>query len=518
MRHERSIDLVGGVTNPKDVSDAGSWRGDRVKPGGPVTVTRAIHLSALNDFDEWRAAARALLLDAVPPDQVVWHGPNDGADLFAEPAPPPPQVTDRAVGRVPRPFVELAEAAICHADPARFALLYRVLWRVMKDPELIAVRSDPDIDKLHGRASAVRRDAHKMTAFVRFRQVMDAEGTERFAAWFEPDHYIVERTAPFFVRRFAGMNWAIVTPYRSAFWDGEALRFGPGGRKADVPSGDALEGVWTTYFASIFNPARLKVAMMKSEMPVKYWRNLPEAAAIPALIRTAQEREGEMVARMASQPPARHVRAEARRPAPGEAEAITTIAGARAVAADCTRCPLHQYATQTVFGQGPEHARIMVVGEQPGDQEDLAGTPFVGPAGKVFDEAAREAGMVREQVYVTNAVKHFKFEPRGKRRIHKKPNAGEISACRFWLGLERELVKPKVIVAMGATAAQGVLGRADTVSKLRGDAIKLEDGGVLFVTVHPSYLLRLPDREQASIERQRFVDDLRRAWVFASGD
>ena len=147
-----------------------------------------------------------------------------------------------------------------------------------------------------------------MKAFVRFKSIADDSGLERYAAWFEPDHFILERTAPFFVRRFTGMIWAIVTPYRSAYWDGEELVFGDGGTKADVPADDALEATWRTYFSSIFNPARLKAAMMKSEMPVKYWRNLPEAELIPSLIRGAKERENEMLHRQASQPPSRHVK------------------------------------------------------------------------------------------------------------------------------------------------------------------------------------------------------------------
>ena len=186
----------------------------------------------------------------------------------------------------------------------------------------------------------------------------------------------------------------------------------------------------------------------------------------------------------------------------------TTIAALAEEAAHCTRCHLYREATQTVFGAGPPDARVLLVGEQPGDQEDLAGAPFVGPAGKLLDRALEEAGVDRSTVYVTNAVKHFKFEPRGKRRIHQKPNASEVQACKFWLNLERALVRPKLVVALGATAATSLLGKTATISKLRGEPIQLEDGAWLMVTVHPSYLLRIPDPEAAAIERERFVDDL----------
>jgi len=190
-------------------------------------------------------------------------------------------------------------------------------------------------------------------------------------------------------------------------------------------------------------------------------------------------------------------------------EPIRSLTAARHAAAGCQRCPLYRNATQTVFGEGPEEAVAMFVGEQPGDQEDRQGRPFVGPAGRLFDEVLERVGIARNTIYVTNAVKHFKFEPRGKRRIHQRPDGEEIAACRFWLNLERDLIRPKVIVALGATAARSLLGRASvTISGLRGAPIALEKGGLLFVTNHPSYLLRIPDPESRRHERERFEADL----------
>ena len=182
----------------------------------------------------------------------------------------------------------------------------------------------------------------------------------------------------------------------------------------------------------------------------------------------------------------------------------------RAEAAACTRCHLYQHATQTVFGEGPLDARIMFVGEQPGDQEDLAGRPFVGPAGQLFDRALKEAGVDRAQTYVTNAVKHFKFERRGKRRIHAKPEAGEIEACRWWIEQERALLRPPLTVALGATAARSIFGRPVTISRVRGQAQWAPDGGETWVTVHPSFLLRVPEEERRREEYARFVQDLAR--------
>ena len=179
-------------------------------------------------------------------------------------------------------------------------------------------------------------------------------------------------------------------------------------------------------------------------------------------------------------------------------------------ARDCTRCDLYKFATQTVFGEGPLDASLVFVGEQPGDQEDLAGRPFVGPAGAVFDDALEKAGIDRSTVYVTNAVKHFKFIQRGKRRIHNKPDSGEITACRWWIDQERELIKPAVTVALGATAARSLVGKVVTIGKVRGAPLKLHDGSECWVTVHPSSILRMPDQDERHEARLLFVRDLKR--------
>jgi len=179
--------------------------------------------------------------------------------------------------------------------------------------------------------------------------------------------------------------------------------------------------------------------------------------------------------------------------------------------AACRRCPLYRNATQIVPGEGAAAARMMLVGEQPGDNEDLAGRPFVGPAGRILDRALGDAGVDRRHVFVTNAVKHFKYAWRGKRRLHQKPNAAEIDTCRWWLELERRLVKPKAIVALGATAARGVFGRAVTIAAARGRPHPLPDGSAAFVTIHPSLLLRLREEPDTAREYGRFVADLRAA-------
>jgi len=188
-----------------------------------------------------------------------------------------------------------------------------------------------------------------------------------------------------------------------------------------------------------------------------------------------------------------------------------TLAALREAEAECTRCPLYKFATQVVSGEGRAGARLMLVGEQPGDKEDLAGKPFVGPAGRILDQALEQAGIPRGDAFVTNAVKHFKFEMRGKRRLHKRPNAYEIERCRWWFEQERAIVKPTAIVAMGATAARSVFDRVVTIAKMRGEVHRLADGTAALVTIHPSYLLRIQDETDKQREYRQFVSDLRLA-------
>ncbi|MCB2053338.1 MAG: UdgX family uracil-DNA binding protein [Geminicoccaceae bacterium] len=465
---------------------------------------RSVRLAHPADFDGWRDAARALDAAEVPPEEVVWRVGDEAADLFAGEAPPGarPQGGER---RVPRRFVELARLLVCHRDEERFARAYGLLRRLRDEPHLLAVASDPDVARAAQMEREVRRAMHKMKAFVRFRQVtpMPGDEAETFVAWFEPEHHIVDEVAPFFARRFASMRWSILTPLRSAHWDGRTLSIAGGAGRDDAPADDRLEEVWRTYFSAIFNPARLKVRAMRSEMPRKYWHNLPEARAIGPLIRSASDRTQRMI-------PDPSTRNEPEREPRNEETAMEERASLEGLQ-ECRRCPLYRDATQAVGGEGPGQARIMMVGEQPGDQEDLAGRPFVGPAGRLLDRALIDAGVARESVYVTNAVKHFKFFVRGKRRIHQKPDHSEIEQCRWWLDIERELIRPELIVALGASAAFSLMRRTVTIKSVRGHIMDGPDGASLLVTVHPSYLLRLPDEAAKASEYRRFVDDLRLA-------
>ena len=463
-----------------------------------------VTLSAPDDFEGWRDAARDLAEAGVPAAAVVWRVKGDAADLFAT------DVAQPAASSfpVPRAFVDLARDVVCHSDPERFALLYAMLLRLKTDRHAIEDEADPMVRRLHDLAKAVRRDVHKMHAFVRFRELPDDAGS-RFVAYFEPEHHIVRRAANFFVNRFTNMRWSILTPELSIHWDGTDLTEGPGAVRADAPTGDPLEETWRTYYASIFNPARLKVGAMLKEMPKKYWRNMPETSLVQPLIASARSRELEMIDRSTAKQGLENA-LEAERALQPRSNLRASWEALLKEARGCTRCDLYKCGTQTVFGEGPLDARIMFVGEQPGDQEDLAGRPFVGPAGQLFDAALEKAGIDRSGVYVTNAVKHFKFVLRGKRRIHNKPDAGEIEACRWWIDNERTLIRPPVTVALGATAARSLMGKVVTISKVRGSPLQLEDGSECWVTVHPSFLLRIPEEDRKREERALFVRDLKR--------
>jgi len=455
-------------------------------------MAEVLLVDAPAEFDEWRDLVRRLLRAGLSLERLVWTGDDD---LLARRLEPGDLAGGQTAGvKVPRRFFELAGKAFLHSDAARYALLYRIVWRLQAQPKLLSDEADSDVRKLEDLARAVRRDIHKMRAFVRFRTVKEDCGTDRFVAWFEPQHNILRANAAFFVGRFASMRWSILTPLGSLHWDGQSLLEGPPARREDAPGEDSAEDMWRTYYAATFNPARLKVRAMLKEMPRRYWKNMPETALIPGLIAGAQAREAAMVVAGTD--------AFAEMPRPASLNDLSTQL------ADCRRCPIGCNGTRAVAGEGAVAASLMIVGEQPGDHEELSGRPFVGPAGQMLDLALERAGIDRSRAWVTNAVKHFKHEPRGSQRLHKNPNAGEIDHCRWWLDRERELVRPAMLLSLGASALRGLTGRTQSINQVRGQPQLLPDGSEVWPTVHPSYLLRL-DGAAREREAGRFADDLR---------
>ena len=454
------------------------------------------------DFLNWQQRARQLLMDDRPPHQIWWQVDNTQKRGAAP--------SSATAIRVPKSFLTQARAASCHCSDDRWALLYQILWRLTHgEGHLMQLGGDQQVAQLRKYAKAVSRDVHKMKAFVRFRAVDITGSEQRHIAWFEPDHYIVEYAAPFFQRRFANMCWSILTPYCCAHWEGSGkVWFSAGADKAAAPAEDVVEDTWRCYYRSIFNPARVKIKAMMAEMPQKYWKNLPESRLIPELIRDADKRVAIMATNANSSEqlhcgprpaaPAQTLDAAIKRSETGSIQQLALAAQ------NCRNCDLWQPATQTVFGEGPVPAEIMLIGEQPGDNEDLAGRPFVGPSGALLDHALAAAGLRRQALYITNTVKHFKFRASGKRRLHDRPREEEINACFPWLAAEIEQVQPRIIVCLGVTAAQAQLGAHVQVTPDRGKLFE-RHGRHYLITVHPAYLLRRGDSRH---EIQRFVADL----------
>lgn len=452
----------------------------------------------------WRIAARAALMGKWDPTETWWVNTTVAqVDLaLNESAPAPGAPRSRSI-HVPRTFLALAEEVSCHRDEVRWSLLYRVLWRLThEEPHLLEVATDPDIQALRGLAKSVHKDMHKMRAFVRFREVATAEGTW-FVAWFEPEHHVVEANAPFFRDRFTNLRWSILTPDRCVHWDLSELTFTPGVPPSSAPAADAMEELWRTYYRNIFNPARLSLATLTTHMPRRYWKNLPEAGLISELAGDARSRSEKMISTSVDGSSGQTPFSRPLVPDTRELPALRVAASA------CRACPLWRNATCTVFGEGPGDASVVVVGEQPGDQEDRQGRPFVGPAGLLLDRALAAAGVPRSALYLTNAVKHFKWEPRGKRRLHQRPSAREVAACRPWLEAELAALRPKLIVCLGATAAHSITGRDVRVLSERSQKVDTEFGAPALITVHPSALLRTPAGADPAAEFARFVADLK---------
>ena len=413
-------------------------------------IRETVTLSTTSDFSGWRAWARKLLHDRVPADSIQWII-NPPPFIYA------PSATRLLPGApstvsLPRSLASLFPAVFVSEDPDRLHLLYLTLQTLRDDMPV----PDQLTESLKKRAIESWKRALDLRC-----QMPDASNpewqilrTSHTAALIDSQADILSNLRP--------TPWIVMAPDRTLLWDGQEYRFGPGFTDNELPPSEVIETAREFATAGRGNA---------------YWDGIAPARLHPT---------------------------------PGNIES-SSLASLRAQAIDCQMCELCKPATRTVSGEGNPKARIIFIGEQPGDQEDLHGRPFVGPAGQLFDSALREAGGNRAEMWITNAVKHFKFIPKGNRRIHQKPDAPEIKACTPWLATERRVLSPEVTVMLGVTAASAVLGRQVTVSRERSRPIPLEDGSIGLVTVHPSYLLRLPDEESKTREYTKFVNDLRMA-------
>ena len=470
-------------------------------------------------YAAWRKQALRALAAGWPPESLTWIASDAGsagapaqttldyAQDGVRPGDSTPASTDEAHAedsgidssnaaaptvRISRELSDLLRDAAHFRSPQRWAFLYRVLWRWCHGEREVASAADEDGAQLHAMAKSVRRAQHDMIAYVRFRR-RDMVGDERpapeYVAWYEPDHDVLAYAAEHFARRMGVTTWCIGTPHGAALWDGQTLQYAlaPGDAAAIArdAGADPVEALWRAYYRHIFNPARLNESALRQHMPVRFWKGLPEGSLIPAMV--AEARSG---ARRVAQTHA--IGTMPGKPIVMDAARAQPVRETPSSLDQCRRCDLWRHATQAVPGLGPEDARVMVVGEQPGDHEDLSGKAFVGPAGQVLDMAMARATVQRDTGFLTNAVKHFKWVAQGKRRMHKTPGQLEMDACSHWLEQEIAHVRPVVIVTLGATALNAVLGRKVRMQDYMDEPLAL-DGMWLVATWHPSYALRLKD-------------------------
>ncbi len=477
-----------------------------------MNVQAGVRVRVEPAFAHWRDLARGALARGLEPDAINFEDATSSASsgLFGSATDETATLMLPVEGEsgktyVPKAFLQKAMLAGCHRDPHRWNLLYRLLWRLQKNRDLLKVEVDSDVSDLVRMEQQVRRDEHKMHAFVRFRRVEEADGEEHFIAWYQPQHRILELAAPFFAERFAIMRWSILTPDGSVAWDPaeKQLQYGPAVPRESAPDGDELEKLWKSYYGSIFNPARLNPGTMCGHMPVRYWGNLPEVDLLPKLLQDAASRVQGMVETQNSKPSAA--------PFVPVLHTIQTIVEALPA---CKGCDLYCHATQVVPGRGSSHASLLLVGEQPGDQEDKQGVPFIGPAGGVLRRALAEVGIHDDDVYMTNAVKHFKFVQRGKLRLHQNPRMSEITACKPWLLAELDALKPKLVLCLGASAAKSLLGGTFALMRDRGKMLSTPYADHVMATVHPSAVLRARDDAGRELLYKHLRDDLLSAHRF----
>jgi uracil-DNA glycosylase family protein len=488
------------------------------------------------DFDAWRDASRDALHAGYLPEELDLQDATVAAPLvlFVE-AEEAPHGLAMAHPRVTRAFLEAAKLAAAHRDPQRWNLLYRVLYRMQSEPELLTMETDADVVELMQLEAQVRRDLQRMQAFVRFHKVLDADdpaerpvvveepvlvgeaagehhlllevptpfgpvqreieqceppepapdACEHFIAWYRPEQRIVSLAAPFFAERFAILRWTIMTPEASVSWDPgtKQLQFGPGVPREEAPADEELEEIWRGYI-------QMRLSAQANHKKAAQMSLLPDASGDDAMATSVQGKPS-------AQP---YVPLHA---------TLKTIGAALPT---CRGCDLYRHAIQVVPGRGAGKAALMLVGEQPGDQEDKQGEPFVGPAGGVLDRMLEELRIPRAEVFVTNAVKHFKFVQRGKLRLHQNPRMSEIGACRPWLLAEIAAVKPKVVLCLGASASKSLLGGTFSLMKDHGKLIASPYMDKVMATIHPSAILRARDEESRQQMKHFLAEDLALAW------
>lgn len=459
-------------------------------------------------FATWRRAARVLLRQGIEPLQVEWveseaeagaatPGVPTTESAFATAGASGPAIAAAAPGLatpvIPRELLSWLKTAACFRAPDRWALLYRVLWRWTRSERNVLDPSDPDGALLDQRIRTIEHETEDLLTLTLFRRRDPSMGPPEFVGWYEPHHDLLERAAVRFAGSMGNSTWMLATPHGAVFWNGMLLRIDRpllaqceqaapafAASAAGALSGEAVtstptEALWLAYYSNAVNS-------LPSPVPLRYWRMPPAGPPLPAHLARERSRLGAQSAAITVP----------RKP-PVEYSAVTPpLQEPTGPLATCRRCALWRNAKQAVAGAGPAPAAIMVIGEQPGEDENQLGEPFTGPAGQLLDTVLARAGLERQALYLTYAVKHYKWETLDQQRIHRTPVWRELEACQYWLEKELARVAPRVIVALGATALQTLTGAHVNLSEYLGQTIA-HDGRLIVPTWHPSYALGMAD-------------------------
>ncbi|CAE6891506.1 UdgX family uracil-DNA binding protein [Paraburkholderia domus] len=461
-------------------------------------------------FTAWRRAARALLRQGVEPSQIEWVESGDereapgtaGIASVATPGAPDTEsdpattgasgigTTALAAPAIPRELLSWLKTAACFRAPDRWALLYRILWRWTHGERHVLDLNDADGALLDQRIRAVEHETEDLLTLTLFRRRDPSMGPPEFVGWYEPHHDLLERAAARFAERMGDSTWMLATPYGAVLWNGMLLRIGrPAAEEREhaahalpesTMTGEAItstptEALWLAYYASAFNA-------QPSPVPLRYWRMPPAGPPLPARLARERSRLGAQSAPVTVPPTP-----------PVEYSAMTPpLQEPTGPLGTCRRCALWRNAKHAVAGAGAAHAAIMVVGEQPGEYENQHGEPFTGPAGQLLDAVLARAGLTREALYLTYAVKHYKWETLDQQRVHRTPAPREVEACQYWLEKELTRIAPRVVVTLGATALKALTGAHVNLSEYLGQTIA-HDGRLIVPAWHPSYALITAD-------------------------
>ncbi|ASL46005.1 hypothetical protein bAD24_III01315 [Burkholderia sp. AD24] len=482
-------------------------------------------------FAAWRRAARAVLRQEIEPAQIDWvelegdaaqggssseagqettHAATVGAaDVAAASA----NSAATAPAAIPRELLSRLKAAACYRAPDRWALLYRILWRWTHGERQVIALDDPDGAQLAHRMQSVNQESEDLVALTLFRRRDPSMGLPEFVGWYEPHHDLLERAAAYFGKRMGDSTWMLATPQGAAFWNGMLLRIGRPATEesteaahalpASAMTGEAITSeptaaLWLACYARAFNAEAAPV-------PLRYWRTPAAGPPLPAHLARERSRLGAQssVVTVPERPPI-------------EYSAVTPpLREPTGPLAACRRCALWRNAQQAVAGAGPARAALMVVGEQPGEYENQHGEPFTGPAGQLLDTVLARAGLERSALYLTYAVKHYKWETLDQQRIHRTPAPREVEACQYWLDRELTQIGPRVVVTLGATALKALSGAHVNLSEYLGQTIA-RDGRLIVPTWHPSYALRTADARLREDIVAAIVSAFRRAAELAA--